>query len=431
MSRQFLRRTLGPIAGLAVTATVAVVLSTPSATADSQDAARAGSQARLTPTGFALKGSGFGTRVVGGEIPAESDTTAFQALGCTNQAGHRKQNAEAEQTVPGLGLVSGVRTTLRTTRRNGVVATTSTQRIESIVLAESSVGSLTIEALRSRARAFHDRKGYHATATTDIGRLVLHPAAGDPQVLPLPSPDQPVVVPGLAEIEIGPRSTTRSRTGSAASATGLIVRVLPSGTRATVGQARARIGGGVESVLFGGQSYGIRARGLDDTLTKGKTPLSLMPCRGTLGKVTDKTLAGFDLTDQIEVGTLRSGQVSSQEGRQARGWERGSVASITLADGRLVITDVVGKANVRKDGGRATYGARGTKSGSVVLDGERQRFPDSGVLEIPGIARLESRVVTRKRNAVSVVALRITLLDGTGATIDLGNASIRTRPSGR
>jgi hypothetical protein len=67
----------------------------------------------------------------------------------------------------------------------------------------------------------------------------------------------------------------------------------------------------------------------------------------------------------------------------------------------------------------------------VTFEGDRQRFPDTGVLEIPGVARLERGVVTRERNAISVVALRITLLDGSLATIDLGNATIGTSPSGR
>jgi hypothetical protein len=47
------------------------------------------------------------------------------------------------------------------------------------------------------------------------------------------------------------------------------------------------------------------------------------------------------------------------------------------------------------------------------------------------VARLEREVVTRKRNAISVIALRITLLDGSLATIDLGNATVGTTPSGR
>jgi hypothetical protein len=423
------RRALALLVGLTLTATTGVAASSPAT--GSSDAATTSTRATLTPTAFALQGAGFGSRVLGGEIPADSRTTAFQALGCSNKAGRDKANHEAELTVPGLGLVSGVATTVRTTRRDGVVASTSTQRIASIQLAEAGLGSVSIEALRSRARAFHDAQGFDSTATTDIGRIVFQPAVGDPQVLPLPTAGEPVVVPGLAEIELGQRRTTSSRGGASARATALLIHVVPSGTTATVGLARAKIGGGVQSVLFRGQSYGLRAEGLDDNLGKGRSPLSLMPCQGTGGAVQDKALAGVDLGGQIEVGAVTSAQMARQQGDQARGWERGQVASISLGDGQLVIEGIVGQANVRKDGGRPTYDARGTTLGSVTFDGEPQTFPDTGVLEVPGVARLERQVVTRKRNAISVIALRITLLDGSLATIDLGNATVGSTPSGR
>jgi hypothetical protein len=123
--------------------------------------------------------------------------------------------------------------------------------------------------------------------------------------------------------------------------------------------------------------------------------------------------------------------MARQQGDEARGWERGAVTTISLAEGRLVIEGIVGQANVRKDGRRPTYDARGTTVGSVTFDGDRQSFPDTDVLEIPGVARLERKVVTRTRNAISVIALRITLLDGSLATIDLGNAKVGASPSGR
>jgi hypothetical protein len=424
------RRTLTPILGLTLAATGAVALSVPSATAGSPDATPKPATGGLSPTAFALQGAGFGSRVLGGELPADSRTTAFEALGCSNKAGREKRIHEAEVTVPGLGVVSGITTALRTTRRNGVVASTSTQRIASIVLAESSVGSLTIEALRSRARAFHDARGFDSTATTDIGRLVLRPELGDPQVLPLPSAGEPVIVPGLAEIELGTRRSTTSRGGASARATGLVIHVVPTGTTATIGLARAKIGSGVESLLFRGSSAALRAGGLDGNVSKGRTPLTLMPCQGTHGKVTGKSLAGLDLTDQIEVGGLNSGQMARQDGRDARAWERGSVASIDLGGGQLVVQGIVGKANVYKDGGRPTYDARGTTVGTVTFEGEEQEFPDTGVLEIPGVARLERKLVDRTLRGISVVGLRITLLDGSAATIDLGLAKIGTAPSG-
>ena len=143
-----------------------------------------------------------------------------------------------------------------------------------------------------------------------------------------------------------------------------------------------------------------------------------------------KAIADVDLGGQIEVGAVTSAQLArSRETRPAAGSAARSRRSRSAT--ASVIEGVIGPANVRKDGRRTTYHTRGTTVGSVTFEGDRQRFPDTGVLEIPGVARLEREVVTRKRNAISVVALRITLLDGSLATIDLGNATIGTSPSGR
>lgn len=403
-------------------------MSSQPATATGTDRAGVG---ELAATPFALKTRGFGTKVVGGEIPAGSDTTAFQRIGCTNKAGKVKRISEAQVDVPGLGVVSGVSTTIRTTRRNGVVASTSTQRIASIVLADPSVGSLSIEALRSHARAFHDDTGFGAKATTDVGRLVLTPAGGDPEVLPLPSADQPVEIPGLAVIRIGPRATGEGPNGSFAKATGLIIKVIPSNTTATVGLARAKINDGVEELLFRGSSSGIHATGLEGAVTKGRTPLSLMPCQGTLDKVQTKSLAGFDLTDAIAVGALNSEQWANQTPRRAAGYERGTVASIDLGGGSLVIEGIVAQANVKRANGKTRFNALGTTVGQITADGEPQTFPDTDVLEIPGVARLEAKVVERGKQVISVVGVRVTLLDGSGAVIDLGTARIGAKRSGR
>ena len=62
---------------------------------------------------------------------------------------------------------------------------------------------------------------------------------------------------------------------------------------------------------------------------------------------------------------------------------------------------------------------------------QTQRFPATGALVIPGVAELERHLVTRSASGITVVSLRITLLDGTGGVVDLGVASMRIRPLGR
>jgi hypothetical protein len=387
--------------------------------------------ARTSPTPYALTARGFGSRVSGGEVPVESDTTAFQRIGCTNRAGLTKEISEAAVEVPGLGLVEGVVTTLRTTRANGTVASTSVQRVAKVTLAETPLGTLTLEGLRAKTRAFHDDAGFHAIAQTEVGRIVLTPAVGDPVVQDLPSANQPLEIPGVATISVGPRKTNETAQGSFAQATTLIVDSELSGTRALLGLARAKMNSGVQELLFRGGSSGIRAQAVEGLLTKKRTPLTLMPCQGTRGELQTKSLAAVDLTDAIEAGALNSAQRTTQTRKRTKAFERGSVAGFDLGGGALVIDGVVAQANMIKPRGeKIRFNARGTTIGQITADGEPQTFPDTGVLEIPDVARLEAKVTKRTDQTLSVVGLRITLLDGIGAVIDLGTATIGGRRSG-
>ena len=407
--------------------TVGLGVASPTTVASGADrAARAAENA----TPFALQNRGYGSKVLGGEVPAGSDQTAFERIGCTNKSGKVKRNHEAEVTQPGLGVLSGVTTTVRTTDVGGVVASSSTQRIASVELAETPMGTLSIEAMRSFARTFHNGSGFQAEATTDIGRIVLTPPSGEPEEIPIPSANELVTVPGVATLRLGTLHTHEGAAGSTANATGLIVRVIPSDTIATIGLARAKMNYGVRSLLFRGASSGIQATGLDGGASKGRTPLSLMPCQGTRGKVQKMAIARLDLTDTIEVGGLNSQQMANQTMQRAEGYERGSVATIDIDNGALVIEGIVGRANVERENGRTRFNAEGTTVGTITADGEQQTFPDTGVLEIPGVARFEAKVVERQPHFISVIGVRVTLLDGSGAVINLGNATISATRSG-
>src|SRR3954452_2548593 len=156
-----------------------------------------------TSTSFAFKTSGYGTKIKGGQIPAGSSTTGYQVIGCTNQAGRSRSNNVAEATVPGLGQASGVKTRVWTTSRDGVVASHSTHDIAKLTVAQSGLGSLSIRAVTSRATAYHAAGGFHTQGATPLRDLVCTPPAGPEQDVPLPTPDQPVTIPGLATIYAG------------------------------------------------------------------------------------------------------------------------------------------------------------------------------------------------------------------------------------
>ncbi|MFC4784506.1 choice-of-anchor P family protein [Nocardioides sp. MAHUQ-72] len=424
-----MRKLIATSTMLVLGSTGSVVLAPPGTAAD------AGTTARTQPTAFALQTSGFGTRVRGGQVPAGSDDTAYTVIACTNKAGLTRQNHVAEETLPGVGKASEITTKVWTTQsRKGVVTSRSRNSVARVVLADSPLGSLSIDGLRSVSKAWHDSSGFHSSTKTSIGSITLTPAAGDPQQLDLPTPDQPLEVPGLATISLGKSHKSAGSGGAKATAEVLRIDVTASGSRARIGHTYAEIDGGVKSGIFGGFASGLRANAADSNITTGRTPYQPMPCQGTGGETEVSSTAAVDLGGQIVVGAVESRQRAEQTRKRAGGFEQGRVASIDIGDGALVVKGIVGRVNVHRTGDhlhKLVRNIKGTTIGSITADGEPQTFPDTGVLEIPGVARLESSIKHKIKGGMAVTALRITLLDGTGATINLGQAKLFVKPSGR
>lgn len=390
---------------------------------------RASDQRASTPhfVDFALKASGFGSKAVGGQIPAGSGATAFMAVGCATRAGIDKENHETEATIPGLGTASAVKTELWTREVDGVVSSYAQNTIGRIVIAQSGVGRLQLKAVTAFAHAYHDAQGFHAETRTSVGALQFVPPGGEPQELDLPTPGQPIEIPGLAQITVGFSRKTVNGDGARAKANALLVKKTASGSRVSVGQAKALVLDGVKHGTFHGFSAGTEGRGLDDNLTSGRSPLALMPCQGTDGEVTGKRLSSVDLGGNVEVSGVQATHMAEQRPGKSVGWERGSVAHLDLGGGQLVVDGIVGKVTVTRDGNEVTKSFDGTTVGTVTVNGQTQEFPDTGVIEVPGVARIERFVKDTFKNGASVVALRVTLLDGTGGVLDLGQARLAIR----
>jgi hypothetical protein len=107
---------------------------------------------------------------------------------------------------------------------------------------------------------------------------------------------------------------------------------------------------------------------------------------------------------------------------------RAEVAQVSLGGGQVVIDGIVGKASVVRRGNHVVRSAKGTQLASITIAGQKQTFPQTGVLEIPGLVKLERGVVTRTHSGIRVIGLRITLLDGSGAVVNLAEASLKVGP---
>jgi hypothetical protein len=377
------------------------------------------------PTQFAFHSSGYGSRVIGGQLPAGSGTSAYQAIGCTSKAGVTHANDVADVTVPGLGTLSGVATRVWTTQRHGVTTSHSTHTIASLTVAQSGLGTLTIDAITSKARAFHDGSGFHAATATDLGGITFTPPVGPSQTFPAPTPSQPVEVPGLATISLGRSVTSRGTHGSRADALALSIHVVPTDTSVKVAHAHADLHGGMTYGAFHGHSNATRVVHALTTLAhSGPNPLTIMPCQGTYGSVRRKALAHLDLGGLLVVRGLASQDRAAQTLHGAHGYEQATVARVDLGHGQLVVKGIVGRAHVTRTRDGVVTSARGTQLGTITANGTPQTFPRTGVITIPGVVKLQRRVVDRTATGIRVVALRITLLDGSGAVINLGEATL-------
>ncbi|WP_341928334.1 choice-of-anchor P family protein [Nocardioides psychrotolerans] len=382
----------------------------------------------IVKTGFALNATGFGTLVTGGSVPASSDNTAYTAIGCTVRAGVTRSNYEAQVRVPGLGTVRGVRTKVWTEKKGPVVSSYSTHSIAEVVLADSPLGSLSIEGVRSMSRAFHTGTSFKTETDTSVAKILFTPpGGGQPQELEIPTPGQPLEIPGLARITIGNEVSAKIIDGVRATADAINIRVFPTDTLTKVAHTATKIQKGAPFGTFRGYSAGTRARGLGETVKSGRTPLSLMPCKGTNGKELTKAAARVDLGGQIIVRGVDTNQKARQAKGIGTGYELANIAKVNLGDGALVINAIVAKANVTRKGDGLVRNANGTTVGSIVVNGEATSFPDSGVIEIPGLVKIQQKIVRKIKNGISVIALRLTLLDGSGAVVDLGMAELQVR----
>jgi hypothetical protein len=400
----------------------------PASSSDGFDGSVLAKKGDRTP--FAYKSATYGSRVRGGEIPASSGTTSYQAIGCTNAVGVDKTNVVASVEIPGLGVAKGVSTRNWTERANGVHSSYATHDIAKIVLSESSFGELAIKGLSSLSRAYHDATGFHATTKTEVGSLTYTPTNGSPQVLAIPTPGSPVTVPGALEIRVGSEKTRVDTNGAKASADVLDVTLLPTDSRVRVAHTGAKLNRGVKRGLFAGFSAATQVRALDDLVRSGPQPHTRMPCQGTMGKENGKDLASVDLSPLLQVGAASTRQMGRQRPDRANGYELARVASVNLADGALVINGIQGRANVVRTRDGVSFDTDGTRFLSATANGTEYSFPDLDGLTIPGLVRIETGVTQKYRSGIEVIAVRLTLLDGSGAVVDLGHAKLLIAGSG-
>lgn len=410
--------TLGPVA--------------PSTATPPQAAARAAAPQVKTP--FVMGASAYGTRVRGAAVPAGSAETGYEVMGCNRIANKAKDNYLADVEVPGLGTIAGVRTDVWTEKKGSRTSSISRHRIAGIDLLDTPLGSLSIGAVETQSEAFN--KGgpsgtFGTKVTNSVASIVFTPNGGSPTNIALPLPGAPITIPGVASISIGAKQQSHGSDFAQASGTGIRIRLIPTDTTVVVGQTRASLMLARTRGLFNGYGAGIEARILGDTAQIGRNAYQPVPCTGTEGQDVVRKLAGADLSPIAQTGAVAGGANARKAARGvAMAKTAGTAADVELLDGALEIKVVTGVADVRRTAnGKLKTSAKGTHVGEILVNGDSYTLDALGELEIPGLAKLQGGVKERLTNGLKVVGLRITLLDGSLAVVDLGVAVAKIRPT--
>lgn len=415
--------TLGAALALASAALVAPVTSNATA---APTATHAKKKADKVSTNFAFRGGGYGAALRGGDLPANVGTIAYQSIGCTNLAGLHRHNEVADVEIPGLGTVAGIRTDVETVQNGSETATISRHRVAEITLAESSFGRLSIEGVTAYAKAAATPSGFQAEVETTLAKLAFTRPNGQKMQLPLPTPGRPIEVPGLLRVAIGDHREVERSDFAKARANALKITLIPTNTRVTLGRASAQITNGIKSGLFSGSANTTSTQLLGNLVSTGRTQLVTMPCQGTGGVVKSNDAVGLNLPGILQLGAVTSRQMGQQEAKKAYGFEEAGVASVNLGNGALVIDAVKGRVNVTREKGKnRKVNFDGSQVLGITVDGETYGLPEIDGLEIPGIAKIETMVKEKFKNGGSITALRLTLLDGTGAVVNIGQATLK------
>jgi hypothetical protein len=380
------------------------------------------------PTNFGLHAMGYGTYVKGGDLPATSGATGFAHIACTTLAGLDRSNGLASVNLPGLGTIETLATRVRTTKKGRTVTAVSNHRLAGITLQETALGKLSLGAVESTARVWHNATGFHSETDIKVSGIVLDLPDQDPQVIAIPTPGNPVEIPGLLRVTLGEELTVRKPGLIFARAQGLLVEILPTRTKVKVALSRARMTDGVVNSIMRGSAVGLKGSVLDPVVNIGRTPVKPLPCEGTDGKIRSTRTVGLDIPDGIDVDAARARVYGVQAGRRrAHAWTEATIAHVSLGGGAIEIDGIKARANVIRRKGTLIRNTRGTSTLTITVEGDPHTIPPAGVLEIPGVVKIEEGVTTMVRGGIGVVALRITLLDGTGAVIDLGIARTQVK----
>ncbi|QWC84691.1 hypothetical protein KLP28_14135 [Nocardioidaceae bacterium] len=377
--------------------------------------------ARTSRIPLAAAAAAMGSRISGNAVVGSGRSAASYL--CTTQFPNRSANDVVgtrgnTEDVLELGAVT---TNNRSNRINGNRAVTSRAAAADI---ELGGGAVVIEGLTSFSRVIDTPRGFQLRSKVDIAALEI---AGQRIPINLGSGKQTLPVPGLGTLTFNDvRRVNRKNKGLVR--TSALVADFADGTKVQLVRSKARFDRQPDGVFRGG-AWGseIDVAGI---LGSGKTALVPMPCAGTNGQLNTNDTVEAGLPGVLDAGVQESAvRTRTYRNGNGEGTAFNRVAEVSLGGGALEIAALESFALVvRAPGGKVVRKRSFSTIGSITAGGQTFEAPDPGQsLEIPGVATLTAGLVQEQRRGVKVVALQVELLDGQGATVDLGVSRVFAR----
>ena len=131
----------------------------------------------------------------------------------------------------------------------------------------------------------------------------------------------------------------------------------------------------------------------------------------------------------VSISAAKNTQYAKQDSTGASAYEMNQVGQVTVANGALVIEGLVTRANLsRKAGGTSVLDTNGTTAAKITLNGKVLSLSALNNLEIPGIAKIRTNVVTKSTNQIDVIGVQLQLLDGSNTYVNLSRATVGITP---
>lgn len=413
----------------------------------------AGAKSRTTD--YAFYGFAYGTKANTGMVGASSGATAHSKIGCTRLTGKKDPARITSANIPktlNVGAVTSNSSTYR--KKNGRVGMLSTNKVATVTLGDPRGVHLQIKGLATRADAFASKSGkFGAKATFNAVDIVAKTGTPLDDVLGGSNPLNALLkelqkrggnleIPMLGVLKLGERNERVSKSGAKARATALQVKLYGPDTKAggdddvsvKIGRASARLIKGVPSGVMSGNAKPVQGSLLNGTVKVGPVANKVLKCQGTKGKVEKDAVVGLNLlkSNLLLAGVAQSRVYGKQLSKdRVKAWTEGSIANVSLGSGKtsIKIKGIVGRANVNRTAtGKLKKNIKGSQIAELSIGGQKVAIPRPGqAIEVPGVAKLRFFVTSKTKNSIKVSAVRLTLLDGTVGTVDLGVARTLVR----